>query len=260
MKKRNTARAVAVAAALAGLAWPASQAFAQIVAYTSSPVDLYAGPSGDYPVVSQIGPGQTVTVNGCVSDYSWCDVSLYDLRGWVYAGYLTYPYQGQYVPLQGYGSVIGLPVIGFSLGAYWDNYYRNRPWYGERDRWAHVPAPGYGGHPPGPPAVRAQEGRPYGAPGAGVRPGPQGYQGGPGRPDAGMHGPAQPGANFAQPRGPAEQPGGMRPGAPAGGFEHGAPQMRAPGPGQMQGHPAAPQGGHPSGEGGGRGDNRQQGQ
>ena len=290
MNKRNTARAVAVAAALAGLAWPAAQAFAQAAAYTSSPVDLYAGPSGDYPVVaSGIGAGVPVTVMGCVSDYSWCDVALPDLRGWVYAAYLSYPYEGQYVPLQGYGSVIGLPVIGFSIGSYWGNFYRDRPWYGERERWAHVPSPGYGGRPPGarppdgmrppmPGARPPEPGRPVAPPADAGRPGqpPGGHpwgpqQGFPGngggpRPEAGGRSPGNAGQpRPMQPEGGARpappQPGGFRPGAPAGGFEHGAPPMRAPGQMQAPGRPAAPpQGGHPSGEGGGHREGRQPGQ
>lgn len=284
MKKRNTARAVAVAAALAGLAWPAAQALAQTAAYTSTPVDLFAGPSGDYPVVSEIDAGVPVTVMGCLSDYSWCDVAMPGLRGWIYAGYLSYPYQGQYVPLEGYGAVIGLPIIGFSIGTYWDSFYRHRPWYGDRDHWAHMPPHGYGDRPPGPgPGPRPrEEGRPqeprhsYAPPNAGRpeqppmggRPGPeprfQGNPGGP-RPDGGMHEPRQPGGNFGQPRPmqqeaaprpQAPQPGGFRPGAPAGGFEHGAPPMRAPAPE----HAAPQQGGHPSGEGGGHREGRQPGQ
>jgi uncharacterized protein YraI len=279
MKRPNTARAVVVAAALTGLAWPAAQAFAQVSAYTSGPVYLYAGPSGDYPVVSSLGAGAPVTVMGCVSDYSWCDVALPDMRGWVYAAYLSYPYQGQYVPLQGYGPVIGLPVIGFSVGTYWDRFYRNRPWYGERDRWAHAPSPRYDARPaePAPRARPPEAGRSFappanaGRPGQfeGGRPGPQQdfHGGGAPRPEAGQRMPGQPGGNFGQPHPQApQQPGGLRPGGgPAGGVEHGAPQMRGPGPGPMQapGRPAAPPqgGGHPSGgEGGGHRDSRQPGQ
>ncbi|PXW14615.1 SH3 domain-containing protein [Paraburkholderia caballeronis] len=261
MQKRDTARVLVAMAALAGLAWPSAQAFAQVSAYTSSPVNLYAGPSGDYPVVSGIGAGVPVTVMGCVSDYSWCDVALPDLRGWVYAAYLSYPYQGEYVPLEGYGSVIGLPIIGFSLGTYWGSFYRDRPWYGERDRWAHVPSPGYGGRPSGsPPRMRPPEGGyapgSYGRPPEGGRP-PAPPQGGmrppeperPGQPPAGGHQWGQPpgfagntrgdggaprpapGGNYGQPhpmspegggRPPAPQPDrGFHPGGPGGGFEHG---------------------------------------
>jgi uncharacterized protein YraI len=67
---------------------------------------------------------------GCISNYQWCDVAAPNLRGWVYAGSLSYPYQGANVPVMNYGTVIGLPIVTFSIGTYWGNYYRGRPWYG----------------------------------------------------------------------------------------------------------------------------------
>lgn len=259
----------------AGLSLSATGALAQSEAYTSEPVDLYAGPSGEYPVVTELGPNVPVTVMGCVSDYSWCDVAMPGLRGWVYAAYLTYPYQGDYVPLAGYGAAIGLPVVAFSIGAYWGSFYRDRPWYGQRDHWAHVPSPGYGGHPPGPPpGVR---GGPQGGPGR--PPGPQGYgapppQGRPPmnggerveapRPPANVGGPP-PGA-VNQPRAPQPQQSYMgRPEAPT--YNHAPPQQMQGGgrpagagaPPAEHGREGPPQGGHASGQGGGGGhDDRRQ--
>jgi uncharacterized protein YraI len=72
--------------------------FAQTQAVTNSPVNLRAGPARDYPVVSQLPGGAPVTVMGCVAGYTWCDVALPNLRGWVYAGRISYPYQGSPVP------------------------------------------------------------------------------------------------------------------------------------------------------------------
>lgn len=281
-KRLNTRlRALAGACLVTGLVLVSSDASAQTAAYTSQPVDLYAGPSGDYPVVSELGPGQPVTVMGCVSDYSWCDVTVPGLRGWVYGGYLSYPYQGGYVPLTSYGAAIGLPIVAFSLGAYWGSFYRDRPWYGEQQRWEHVPPPERG-RPPAAPAWHGAPGRPPGMPaGGGERP--------PG-PNAPMHGGPPPGAgrppvNAEPPRPPAsvEQPamrpheagrppeqqqfGGRPPaGAPAQGYARPpAPQpqggMRAPGPAPQQGRPPAPpqggQGGHAPSQGGERGNDRQ---
>jgi uncharacterized protein YraI len=122
-------------AALAALLALPCLAFAQVQAFTNQPVDLMAGPDSDYPVVASLAPNQPVTVMGCVSSYEWCDVVLDDLRGWIYGGALTYPYQGTYVPLQSYGAIIGLPVVVFSFDSYWGRYYHDRPWYGDRDRW-----------------------------------------------------------------------------------------------------------------------------
>jgi len=184
----------------AGLSTLSDAAFAQTQAYTNSPVNLYAGPADDYPAVSQLPGGVPVTVMGCVSGYTWCDVAVPDLRGWVYAGSLSYPYQGSNVPILDYGTVIGLPIVSFSIGAYWGSYYRGRPWYNEQERWAHhpPPPPGRGGPPPehgGPPP--GQGGPP---PGQG---GPPPGRGGP--PPGGGHPPPE---QVAQPPGRGGPPPG----------------------------------------------------
>ncbi|MFP3563339.1 SH3 domain-containing protein [Paraburkholderia sp. SIMBA_030] len=135
-------------------------AFAQVQAYTNAPVDIYAGPAPDYPVVAEVPEGVPLTVMGCVEGYSWCDVAAPDLRGWVYGGSLSYPYQGANVPVMTYGVQIGLPVVVFSIDSYWGHYYRGRPWYHDAPRWANHPPPARGGPPP----ARGDVGRPPGPP------------------------------------------------------------------------------------------------
>jgi uncharacterized protein YraI len=217
----------------AGLSTLSDAAFAQTQAYTNSPVNLYAGPADDYPAVSQLPGGVPVTVMGCVSGYTWCDVAVPDLRGWVYAGSLSYPYQGSNVPILDYGTVIGLPIVSFSIGAYWGSYYRGRPWYNEQERWAHhpPPPPGRGGPPPehgGPP------------PGQG---GPPPGRGGP--PPGGGHPPPE---QVAQPPGR----GGPPPGRGAAPQERGAPPQQHGGPPQQEhGGPPQQRGGPPPQEHGG---------
>ena len=63
-----------------------SAAYAQQQAYTNKAVNLRAGPSKDYPIVMRLPSGAGVTVMGCIDNYHWCDVSVGDNRGWVYAG------------------------------------------------------------------------------------------------------------------------------------------------------------------------------
>jgi len=111
-------------------------------AYTTTAVNLRAGPDGDYPLVRWVPEGTAVDVQGCLSDFRWCDVEVYGDRGWMHASYLVYPYQNSQVPIITYGAVIGLPVLGFSID-YWDHYYSHRPWYGDRQRWAHRHRPEY---------------------------------------------------------------------------------------------------------------------
>ncbi len=109
-------------------------------AQTSKWVNLRAGPARDYPLVTQLAPATPVGVQGCVSDFSWCDVvSPNGLRGWVYGGNLVYPYQNGNVPIINYGATIGLPIVSFVIGTYWGQFYRDRPWYHNRPQWAHRP-------------------------------------------------------------------------------------------------------------------------
>ncbi|WP_322023013.1 SH3 domain-containing protein [Burkholderia sp. BCC1977] len=136
---------------LFGIAAIPGIADAQSSAYTNSGAEIYAGPAPDYPVVAEVPPGTALDVLGCLSDYAWCDVALPGVRGWIDAEQLDYPYQGNYVPLLEYGAIIGVPVTGFAIGAYWDRYYRHRPWFHDRDRWERRAEPrvGPGGMPPG---------------------------------------------------------------------------------------------------------------
>lgn len=146
-------------------------------AVTGRPVNLRAGPDADYPLVGWLPEGTQVDVQGCLPDYRWCDVVVGYERGWVHGRYLNYYYQNRYAPIIGWGGAIGIPLVGFSIGSYWDDYYRQRPWYRERPRWEHrhypVPpawqgpsrAPDYR-----PPAPRLPVERPPGTPVPDYRP------------------------------------------------------------------------------------------
>ncbi|TKC88002.1 peptide-binding protein [Trinickia terrae] len=199
MHKKTLIRAVAASVCLMPLA---GTAFAQSEAYTSAPVDVYAGPASDYPVVAQLPPGQELEVLGCVADYSWCDVAAPGLRGWVYGGYLSYPYDGSQEPIITYGAQFGVPIVVFSFGNYWDHYYRDRPWYHDRDRWSHHPPP-RGGPPQG------------GGGGPTVNPRPV-IRGGPPQPQGTVHEPPQ------QPQGTAHAPPQEPPG-----MAHAPPQQQS---------------------------------
>jgi uncharacterized protein YraI len=251
-------------AGIAGLLALPGAAFAQQQAYTNSPVYMFAGPAGDYPAVAQLPGGVPVTVMGCVSDYSWCDVVVPNLRGWVYGANLSYPYQGNNVPILTYGMVIGLPIVTFSIGSYWDRYYRGRPWYNDRSRWeSHPPPrrePGEGGRPPqGPQSGHGEGGRPPGQQqGQGMTGGhPPGQQQGQGM--AGGHPPGQQqGQGMAGGHPPGQQQGqgmagGRPPGQQGGGGRPSNPQSSHGGGGGEQGGGRGGEGGHGGGGGGGGG-------
>lgn len=125
-------------------------------AYTRGSPTLFAGPSADYPAVARLAPGQSLSVVGCTEGYGWCDVVLPDgLRGWVAANRLEYDYAGDTLPMATYGAAIGVPIVGFTLGNYWSNYYRDRPWYREPRWWGNRPPPPPmpGWRPPPPPPI-----------------------------------------------------------------------------------------------------------
>lgn len=236
-------------------------AFAQVEAYTNAPTYVYAGPAADYPAVAQLPEGVSLSVMGCVDGYTWCDVAAPDLRGWVYGGTLSSPYQGANVPLVTYGYQIGLPVVAFSVDSYWDQYYRGRPWYHDEARWASHPPPPHGGpppvgheagHPPAPqPGRQAEYGR-----------APQAFPERGGAPQRGFGDSNN--SNMQQPSRGAPQPQAQPQGRPQpqAGFQSGPGQAHANGAPQPQsrggGEPPAQRG--TESHGGSEHDNRQNGQ
>ena len=114
----------------------ASPSFARAAdAWIVNNVNLQSGPDADYPVVASLDGGTDVSIQGCTPNWSWCDVIAYGDRGWVPGNDLEYAYQNQWVPVPAYAEYIGIPVVSFSINSYWDSYYRQRPFYAERDHW-----------------------------------------------------------------------------------------------------------------------------
>ena len=128
-------------------------ALAQETAYTTSSVTLEAGPATDYPAVGTFGAGTPVTLYGCLDGYNWCDVSYQDARGWVDGQALAYPYEDQRVPIDVYGPELSLPVVSFTFGSYWDDHYRGRPFFTERERFEHHAPPPPPPHREAPPPL-----------------------------------------------------------------------------------------------------------
>lgn len=220
-------------------------------AYTSRPMNVRAGPDRDYPLVAQLDAGAPLEVHGCLSDWSWCDVSFDGNRGWIYSGGLSFVYQGERVPLYSYGPSLGLPIITFSLMTYWNDYYRGRPWYAQRDTWAHrrmpphmvprgrphagpPPMMGHGAHPmQGRPAPRGQtHGR--GAPQEHATPQGRGMPQEHGAPQE-RGGPPQ-GREAPRGRGPQQSPrGGRAPQSKGSPSSHGGGNQRDHGGGDQHG-------------------------
>lgn len=137
--KRIMMAAVLLAASLA--AAPAALAQAR-TGYAAVNANLRAGPDSGYPRIGAVPAGAALDIYGCIDDWSWCDVQWRGERGWISAGLIEYDYSGRRVAVYDYGARIGLPILAFSLDAYWGSHYRGRSWYRERDRWHdHRPSP-----------------------------------------------------------------------------------------------------------------------
>ena len=76
-------------------------------AVTTDVASVRAGPDSSYPEVAQLDADTPIQVMGCLDDWSWCDVSFDEYRGWLYAPDITYEYEGGYVPFYSYAPIFG---------------------------------------------------------------------------------------------------------------------------------------------------------
>ena len=126
-------RVIGVVALFATVMAPGAASAASAIATTN--VNLRAGPSTAYPAVNVVAAGTGVHVFGCLGNRSWCDVNYHGQRGWMSSNYLAFMDGGRrYVGTRAV-TALRAPVVTFSFGSYWDNHYRGRPFYLDRDRW-----------------------------------------------------------------------------------------------------------------------------
>lgn len=131
-------------AALPAAAQPAAAA-SPLRAVSLASVNLRAGPSTVYPVVTVIPAGVAISLYGCHAGYSWCDVAFGLHRGWVSAGYVQVVHAGVPVvltPARAPG--LGIVVVTYDR-AYWERHYVRYPWYAP---WPYRPPYGRPPHPP----------------------------------------------------------------------------------------------------------------
>jgi len=111
------------------------------VAFTTQAVNVRAGPDRGFPLVTWLQAGTAVNLIGCIDGWRWCDVVVGFNRGWVYARYLSMRRRNQSLLILHNGRQLGIPLVTFTLGPYWDSHYRNRPWWNDRNDWARRPPP-----------------------------------------------------------------------------------------------------------------------
>lgn len=101
----------------------------QPVAVATADVNLRAGPGTQYPPVSVIPYGHSVSLFGCTSGFTWCDISWGSARGWVAAAYLQVIYRGAPVVIDArVAPRVGVNVVVFDRD-YWARHYVGRSWY-----------------------------------------------------------------------------------------------------------------------------------
>ncbi|UJX43374.1 SH3 domain-containing protein [Xanthobacter sp. YC-JY1] len=141
-------RAVAGAAVVLASFLTAGAAAAATPAVAVTNVNLRAGPSTSFPTVVTVPAGATLATYGCLADYSWCDVALGSVRGWMAAQYI------KVVPSAGASPVVMTAAVAAGLGiaavafnqSYWNTHYVGRPWYGQWNRYYGPYARGPVGH------------------------------------------------------------------------------------------------------------------
>ena len=156
-------------AVIAGLVLAASALTPAVAAsasgYVTANVNERAGPSTSYPAITIIPAASAVTVYGCLSDRSWCDISWGPNRGWMSSLYLQATYRSRRVALPAYIAPLGIPFISFNFGSYWNSHYRSKPFYSQRSRWSGAPLSFKGpapGNPP-PPAHKTYSPKTFGS-------------------------------------------------------------------------------------------------
>ena len=124
--------AATIASLVLGLPLAASAAEGWVVA----DISLQAGPDTEYPSITELPAGSPVSIQGCIDGWTWCDVVAGNDRGWVPGTFLEEEYQNRRVVVVDYGPQIRIPVVSFSINSYWDQHYRSRPFYAQRQEFS----------------------------------------------------------------------------------------------------------------------------
>ncbi|ESR23244.1 DUF1236 domain-containing protein [Lutibaculum baratangense] len=101
-------------------------------AYTTSALNVRAGPGPEYPIVTALPVDADVEIYACLEGRTWCDVTAASARGWVSGESLAYSSDGAIVA----EARVEVPVASYDTATYWDQYYADRDFYAQRDQFA----------------------------------------------------------------------------------------------------------------------------
>ena len=95
---------------------------------TLSDSSIRSGPASKYPRIATVASGRAIDIYGCTARYRWCDISVGDKRGWVYAPLLAASSGEELGPLVKIARKAGIPVIKFDMKQYHAQHYAGESW------------------------------------------------------------------------------------------------------------------------------------
>lgn len=140
MKKFAAITAVVFAMAL-GMSGAAQAA----PGWTSNALNLRAGPGVNYPLVARIPEKASVEVEGCLENWSWCNVFWRGKYGWTSGRHIELKKIKHHGGPHHASSETMPPVVVYNVNEYWDRHYRDAPFYAMRAQYGYnvypVPVP-----------------------------------------------------------------------------------------------------------------------
>ncbi|CCD89486.1 conserved exported protein of unknown function, putative SH3 domain [Bradyrhizobium sp. ORS 285] len=110
-------------------------AAASFEGYAGVNLNVRSGPNVRFPTVGVLGAGSPLTIHGCLTGYTWCDVSASGFRGWASGALIQFSYETRRVYVPACAPRVEMPIVTFHIDTYWRDYYRELPLYGDLPRW-----------------------------------------------------------------------------------------------------------------------------
>lgn len=111
--------------------------------YATPRLEIKAGPGDGYPTVGFARYDTRLEINGCLRNWTWCDVTTQRARGWVKGHDIQAESRGRRIE---YGAPWNVPRFEFNFNSYWNDHYRGEQFYRERDRWQRYDRDGQDGY------------------------------------------------------------------------------------------------------------------